>query len=177
MLAALLLEPQLVIKNNAIQLDNRCVFFMASFYHTSKKPLKQEILIRISEMLIAHIANIQTKPNAEKFLSEILTESEKIMLAKRFAIVVMLSKKQSYATITKILKVTPQTIAKINKELDNREFDFIISQLKKTSKGAGGKSLFNFSIWLDVMLGMRLPPQGKGRWKFIDEIAEKQKRR
>lgn len=145
--------------------------------YVSKKPMKYAILIRISDMLIAHIANIRTKPNAEKFLNEILTASEKIMLAKRFAIVVMLSKKQSYVTISKMLKVTPKTIAKINRGLDNGEFDFIISQLQKISKSGAGKNAYtNFSIWLDIVLGMRLPPRGKGRWKFLDEIERKYKK-
>lgn len=146
--------------------------------YVSKKPLKQEILTRISEMLISHIADIQTKSKAEKFLNEILTESEKIMLAKRFAIVVMLSKKQSYTTIRKILKVTPQTISKINLGLENGEFDFIIFQLQKARRGAkSGKISDGFSIWLDIMLGMRLPPTGKGRWKFLDEIERKQRKK
>lgn len=146
--------------------------------YVSKKPLKQEILTKISEMLITHIADIQTKPKAEKFLNEILTESEKIMLAKRFAVVVMLSKRQSYTTIKKILKVTSQTISKINQRLENGEFDFVVSQLQKAKISTKtGKISEGFSIWLDIMLGMRLPPVGKGRWKFLDEIERKKRKK
>ncbi|MBT3282994.1 hypothetical protein HON59_02650 [bacterium] len=141
--------------------------------YVSKKPLKQETLVRISNMLITHIANIHTKPNAEKFLDEILTTSEKIMLAKRFAIIAMLNKEQSYSTIKRILRVSPVTIAKINQELENGEFDFIISQLQKTkNNNTKGKVSESFSIWLDVMLGIRIPPRGKSRWKFLDEIEK-----
>jgi len=144
--------------------------------YVSKKPLKQKTLIRISDMLIAHIANIQTKPKAEKFLNEILTVSEKIMLAKRFAIIAMLSKNQSYTTISRILKVTPRTIAKINTNLQAGDFDFIISQLQIITKSTKtGKMSDGFSIWLDIVLGMKLPPRGKGRWKFLDEIEQKKK--
>ena len=85
----------------------------------------------------------------------------------------MLHRKQSYSIIISILKVSRTTIAKINIDLKNEEFDFIISQLNKTSKNASWNKSSNFSIWLDIMLGMRMPAVGKGRWKFLDEIKQK----
>ncbi len=141
--------------------------------YISKKPLKPETLSRISDLFIAHIAGIKTKQNSKRFIDEILTNTEKKMLAKRLAIIVMLHRKQSYSIIIGILKVSRTTIAKINIDLKNGEFDFIISQLNKTSKNASWNKSSNFSIWLDIMLGMRMPAVGKGRWKFLDEIKQK----
>jgi uncharacterized protein YerC len=147
--------------------------------YVSKKPVKREVLVRISELLIAHVAHIRTRMHAEKFLNEILTESEKIMLAKRFAIVVMLKKKQSYTTIKKILKVSHTTIAKTNRELEQGKFDFIISQLQKLSPPkviAVRKRQKKESFWdvLECMIQFGMPPMGKGRWRFLDELDRKE---
>ena len=141
--------------------------------YVSKRPLKPKTLSRISELLIAHIANIKTKQSSERFINEMLTDTEKKMFAKRLAIMMMLHKKQSYSTIMNILKVSRTTIAKIKNDLEDGEFDFIISQLQNSSKKSTGALSTNFSIWLDVMLGMRIPPRGKNRWKFLDEIEQK----
>ena len=144
----------------------------------SEKQLKRDVLIRISELLISHVANIHTNPDAKKFLNEVLSPSEKIMLAKRFAIIVMLYRKQSYATIEKVLKVSPVTIAKIRQGMVKGEFNFITSQLPKTKslgtrKGMRAKN--NLWFALDIMLGMRNTSMGKNRWKFLDEIEEKRR--
>ena len=144
--------------------------------YVSKKPLKPVILARISELLIVHIANIKTKENSKKFINEILTDAEKKMFAKRLAIIAMLNRKQSYSSIMNTLKVSRETIAKTSTDLKNGEYDFIISQLNKVSNNNSASGDSNFSIWLDIMLGMRIPPRGKGRWKFLEEIEQKRKK-
>ena len=147
---------------------------IGNMVYVSEKPLKKEVLARISELLIIHIANIHTKSHSKQFLDEILTPAEKIKLAKRFAIIVMLYRKQSYLNIMKTLKVSQTTVAKINTELKRGEFDFIISQLTKKSSKTSSKSHLLFA--LDVMFGGGITSMGKNRWKFMDDIENKKKK-
>lgn len=144
--------------------------------YVSEKPLKKEVLVRISELFIVHIANVHTKSHSKQFLDEILTSAEKIMLAKRFAIIVMLYRKQSYSSIMKTLKVSQTTVAKINLELKKGEFDFITSQFQKVKVQKIGKRKGkegNFWVALEILIQAGMPPMGKGRWKFLDELDRK----
>ncbi|MFQ5661889.1 MAG: Trp family transcriptional regulator [Candidatus Paceibacteria bacterium] len=125
------------------------------------------------------MAHIHTNPDAKKFLNEVLSPPEKIMLAKRFAIVVMIYRKQSYTTIEKVLKVSPVTIAKIRQRMVKGEFNFITSQLpKRKASGIKKEKSIKNNLWLtlDIMLGMGSTSMGKNRWKFLNEIEEKKRK-
>jgi len=53
------------------------------------------------------------------FLGDVLTETERVVLAKRLAIAVYLNKNKSYENIRKDLKVSSATIANVQKMLEN----------------------------------------------------------
>lgn len=83
----------------------------------SKYPLKAEVYDRIFELLLKVVAEPYNKRAAKELLEDLLTPTEKIMLAKRLAIGVLLVKDYSYQTIQEILRVSKSTIADVNTSL------------------------------------------------------------
>jgi len=80
----------------------------------SRHPLSKIIYERIFEIFIKSIVSIKDKKEAEDFLNDFLTPTERIMLAKRLAIAVLLTKGYDYASIRKILHVSFSTVASVS---------------------------------------------------------------
>lgn len=73
------------------------------------KDIQQELLADFCEALL----NIRNIDEAVKFLTDLLTKSEVIMLAKRIKIAKILIEGEDYKTIEGALKVSHGTIAKV----------------------------------------------------------------
>ncbi|MCX6704964.1 MAG: Trp family transcriptional regulator, partial [Candidatus Woesebacteria bacterium] len=69
---------------------------------------------RIFDLFGESILSIKNRKELNGFLEDFLSPTERIMLAKRFAITVLLSKGRDYRSISTLLRVTPSTIAKMN---------------------------------------------------------------
>lgn len=80
----------------------------------SRFPVKQEVYERIFELLLKTVADSHDKKEARLLLDDLLTPTEKIMLAKRLAIAVLLAKGYQYGSIQEILRVSKPTIAMVN---------------------------------------------------------------
>ena len=78
-------------------------------YSRISKGTQQELLTDFCEALLS----IKTADEAVKFLTDLLTKSEVIMLAKRIKIAKLLIEGEDYKTIEGILKVSHGTIAKV----------------------------------------------------------------
>jgi TrpR-related protein YerC/YecD len=81
---------------------------MARYSHIPKE-IQQELLTDFCEALLT----IKTPEEAVKFLTDLLTKSEVIMLAKRIKIAKLLIEGKDYKTIEGRLKVSHSTIAKV----------------------------------------------------------------
>lgn len=80
----------------------------------SKYPISKEIADRIFEIFLKSLVKIHDQQQADQFISDLLTPTEKIMLAKRLAIALLLHKNYDYRTIQKLIKVSTATIASVN---------------------------------------------------------------
>lgn len=69
------------------------------------------------EIFTSTISSLKNSEDIEDFLHDFLSPVEKIVLAKRLAIAVLLAKKYSYPSIAQILRVTPATIATVSLSL------------------------------------------------------------
>jgi len=83
----------------------------------SKFLIRNDVWERIFDLFIETIADLKDKKKLERFVDDFFSPTEKIMLAKRLAIIVLLAKNQSYGDIRRILRVTPSTIAKMGLKL------------------------------------------------------------
>lgn len=80
----------------------------------SKYPLSKNIADRIFEIFLNTFVRIHNKQEADQFISDLLTPTEKIMLAKRLAIAFLLEKGYEYRTVQRIIKVSSGTITSVN---------------------------------------------------------------
>lgn len=80
----------------------------------SKYPLRKEIFERIFELLLKTITDSYGQKEAVGLIDDLLTPTEKIMLAKRLSAAVLLRKGYRYKDIQQILRVSKPTIATVN---------------------------------------------------------------
>lgn len=138
----------------------------------SKYPLKQEVFEKMFELLSKAIINSTNKEEVESLLEDLLTPTEKIMLAKRLAIAVLLTKGYPYETIREIIHVSTPTIAMVSLSLKykGRGFKAFASQILKEEK--------NNEFWdkvEDLVLGALGSVKGGKGWRYLREEIRRKK--
>ena len=85
---------------------------MAKFTPHQKlsKEVKQKVLLELCQAMVM----VKKLPDAAKVLSDLLSEQELQMIAKRLQIAKLLLQKKTYAEIKKALNVSQHTIARVN---------------------------------------------------------------
>lgn len=76
----------------------------------SKNKLDKPAYDFISNNLIATLANLKESKDVSSLMDSLFTNTERLMLAKRLAIAVLLERGLSYGKISKLLKVSSVTI-------------------------------------------------------------------
>lgn len=114
---------------------------MAKFSRIPKlsKKERQELLIALCEAL----SSIKKNEEAAQFLSDLLSPQELEMLAKRLAIAKLLIENKTYDSIRNILKVSHNTIARVNAwlTLSGSGFRLVIERTKRR-----GKKIYEHSL-------------------------------
>lgn len=134
---------------------------MVYMVHISKKRVKKETFIKIGEQLAEFVSGLKTIQNTRILLEALLSEPERVMLAKRLAAVVMLGRGYSFAQISGSLKVSESTVVNIWKKMKKGQ----LSPLENYFKKAGRKG--DFWTNLEKFLNFGLPPRGRGRWAWF----------
>lgn len=80
----------------------------------SGRPITKNVEERMFEIFTSTVSKLKTKVEIGEFLEDLLSPVEKIMLAKRLSIAVLLAKGYTYDVIEEILRVTPPTIAAVS---------------------------------------------------------------
>lgn len=107
---------------------------MAKFPRIPKltKKERQQLLLALCEAL----ASIKKNEEAAQFLADLLSPQELEMLAKRLAIAKLLVENKTYDSIRNILKVSHNTIARVNAwlTLSGSGFRLVIERTKRRGK-------------------------------------------
>jgi uncharacterized protein YerC len=136
--------------------------------HISKRALKPHIQGQILKQLTLHITRLRGAERTEHFLSEFLTDAERVQLAKRLAIFILLVRGYSFGQIEKLLKVSQVTVIKIWKAYKNGKFKTLEAESIFNGQSFRERTVFEALIHL---LTEGLPPRaGKGRWKFLKGV-------
>lgn len=137
----------------------------------SKHFLSAKIQEKITHIFLETIVRLKNKNQAERLLSDLLTPTEKIMLAKRLSIAYLLEKEIDYRTISQTLKVSLTTIARISntRKVSGEEYRNILKQMIKE------EDIQQFFSEIDYKLSTILPPKGKN-WNQWRKNLEKSKR-
>ena len=126
--------------------------------HVSRRRLNQETFDKIFQKLISVLEYAQRKNKFTSVLEEILTATEKIMLAKRVAIVLLLLGDIPQHRISEALIVSPTTVSKMSLQVEMGKYDSIKNISKKE------KIDLEKIIWLLLTAGGVLPPRAGGRY-------------
>jgi|SRR3990172_2445063 len=99
----------------------------------SRRFLHPKTQERIFSLFISSIILSNSKEKALSLVEDLLTPTEKIMLAKRFSIAYMLIQGYQYSTITQTLKVSKSTVGQMGLWLKHRGngIRHIISSIKR----------------------------------------------
>ncbi len=133
----------------------------------SKKKLQDPVRDSIGDHLLMSIVHARTKREAGTLVTELLTSSERTMLAKRFAIIAMLVRGYSAPQIEEVLKVRPDTVGRIWRDIRKGRYASIIRYAKNNPKKFEGES---FSELLTKFLQAGLPPRGRGKKAYFDRL-------
>lgn len=141
----------------------------------SKYPISKAIADRIFEILLKSLVKIHNQQEADQFISDLLTPTEKIMLAKRLAIALLLQKDYDYRTIQKIIRVSTATIASVNMVIryGSKGYKNLLNKILKEEKLVS-------IIEKSVSKILSFPAQaGKGgtAWRYLKQEVDKHRKK
>lgn len=133
----------------------------------SKEKLDTKVLAHIQKQFDRAILDLKNSPAGIDYLHELLTPSERIMLAKRFAATLMLEQDIPWSTITKTLHISRSTLAAIVEKKEKGHLPSISRECKKQSTS----STTDFWSTVEVVLrGGIMPERGSGRWDGVNRL-------
>ena len=138
--------------------------------HISNKKLNEKYFQKIYDQLISLSDTAGNKRKSDILFKEFLTETEKIMFAKRLAVVCMLYEGVSKSYISQILLVSPSTVSRISLLYEIKAYPYITQILHKNSR----------AIWsvigdmIEEGISMKV---GKKRLSWLDDIERKYNRK
>lgn len=144
----------------------------------SKYPVSKQVADRIFEVFLKTIVRIKDEHQADQFISDLLTPTEKIMLGKRLGIAFLLEKGYDYRTIQKIIRVSAATIASVNiaRLYGSEGYKRLIGTILREEKII---DLFEEAAHKVLSVSADLE-RGKGAWNYLKgkiEQRKKQKKR
>ncbi len=127
--------------------------------HISSKKLDKDILEKLFNKLFSTFKQANKKESIPKMFDELFTDTEKIMFAKRLAIILMLNSNIPQHRIVMILKVSPSTVARMSLGIEIGKYKSIIKISLEE------KMSLEKLIWNIMTAGGVMPPKsGKRNW-------------
>ncbi|PIR83101.1 hypothetical protein COU19_02295 [Candidatus Kaiserbacteria bacterium CG10_big_fil_rev_8_21_14_0_10_56_12] len=138
--------------------------------HISSKRLKKGVATELADEFITFLTAAQTRRDARALANELLSQTERVMLVKRLAIVVLLVRGYSFTQIADTLGVTRQTIVRVWRSTKDGHYDKIAAYARKyTAHFKHQTAIYTFINALHIVAPPRL---GKGRWRSLGSLAE-----
>ena len=138
----------------------------------SKRPIDEKLLTKIYKLFYEVFSRYDSQEDFLSIIDDILSPTEKIMLAKRLAIIYLLIKKADHRDITDTLKVSSATVVFYSSTFykrNSRVVNIINNMLKK-------ENVLNFldDFFADIMIK---PGIYKGHWQLYWDQKRKQENR
>ncbi|MEK7503219.1 MAG: Trp family transcriptional regulator [Patescibacteria group bacterium] len=127
--------------------------------HVSSKKLNKKIYQKIGDEFIQFVLELKSSSDAKSFLTNLLTKTERIMLAKRLAVICMLMRGYSFEAIQQTLQVSPATVDKFWKIIQQYPNSFSVIRLRIETKSKSGF----WKVLGDFLESMFLLENGKKR--------------
>ena len=131
--------------------------------HISKHAIAENVIRELEERIIAVISDTGSKTR-NRIFKEILTKTERLMIAKRLAMIYLVQKGAATHTISEMLKVSPSTVARFENKLERNHFTHTASWVKNhTAMNKVLKLILN-------MAAIPFDAQKKSLGQMIDEL-------
>jgi len=119
------------------------------------------------DQLTYALSRLKNKSNASIFTNEFLTRTERIMLTKRLAIILMTARGYSSVETGRHLKVSTSTVLRHRSKFLKGEYFKLLASL-------GFKIKKDYErLWKEIERLFKLPPiAGPGRWTWVSEISD-----
>ena len=129
--------------------------------HVSRRKLNKKVYQKIGDEFVQFVLELNSSSDAKSFLTNLLTKTEQIMLAKRLAVIGMLMKNYSFEAIQQTLQVSPATVDKFWKIIQQypNSFSLIHSKVESKSKLKSGF----WKILGDFLESISIVKKGKKR--------------
>lgn len=138
----------------------------------SKYPISKNIADRIFEIFLTIFTHLKNKEEADQFISDLLTPTEKVMLAKRLAIAFLLENNYEYRTIQQILRVSTGTITSVNIVRQHGSVGYK-KVIEKILKEEALMRLLKTAVTKLLSASSSLE-RGRGTWTYLKRQAEKE---
>jgi len=136
--------------------------------HVSKRKLEEKYIKDLFLEIVSVFERAGGRGELKQVLGQLLTSTEKVMLAKRLAVISMLSQDIPIHDIADSLSMSSSTVDIMSLKYETENYSYVVeSGLKKTDIGD--------IIRIIQTVGGIMPPRGKGRWKFLDDSLRKER--
>ncbi|OGG11652.1 hypothetical protein A2Z00_01195 [Candidatus Gottesmanbacteria bacterium RBG_13_45_10] len=136
----------------------------------SRRHLNSVLEERIHSVFWEHIASLHSASYVKEFLQSLLSHTEQVMLAKRLAIAILLSRGYTYQKIDDTLKVSKATISTVHRQLLSGATGYkqaVLESNKRRSNQAMWDALEKF------LLSISLPARhGSTKFQLKSEIGK-----
>lgn len=130
--------------------------------HISKHKLDQKILNDLDTYVVSFLTDTDAKTRKLVF-REVLTRTEKLMIAKRLAMLYYITKGESTHEIGRLLKVSPSTVARFELALENKRFGNTEKWVEKYLSGS------KFLRLLGELVAIPFEARHKSFKQFVDQ--------
>lgn len=136
----------------------------------SKYPVSKKVYNRIFDLFLEIFSKLGTKQEVSDFFDEFLTPTEKIMLAKRLAINILLAKKFSYDEISEILRVSSATITNVS---DKYKYGKTLNTITQDLINKEGIEDFWLEIAETITSMGTVGTKGTEGWRYLNKEIHK----
>mgnify|MGYP001561257104 CR=1 FL=1 len=101
--------------------------------HISKGRLADDVLRQITDSFLFVLTDIKDKDSMAQFLDSFLSKTEKLMLAKRLALIYLLNERVEETRISEILKTTLANVSRMKLKLESKNMGYqqALAKIKK----------------------------------------------
>jgi len=162
MICIILKYINFLIHNNYPQYISYDISYDYFMPHISNKKLNKKIIKELDQYIFSIIHDTSSKTRVDIF-KELLTKTEKIMLAKRIGVIFLLRKGLSSYQISNILGISPSTAERFQKNMRSNKYHRSSDWIWKNSNDGA------FDAFMESLIRLAFTGRIKSFKQFIDE--------
>lgn len=124
--------------------------------NVSRSKIKTDEFALLHKELVAFMGKLNTK-SAQYFFGELFTESEQIMIIKRFSAIILFHRGYSSYKVWNMLHISPTTAQKLLLSYESGRY-------KNLVHNCTAKEIPTFFVFIEKLIRA----QGKERWLFLN---------